>query len=83
MGGKTLAPGLAKARAALREAIPKAAEALVALLDSKDERLKMRAAEAILNRAGIVEASACAPADAEYEVGGQPDQLRDALKELS
>jgi len=47
----------ALAREALREAIPQAARALVESLASVDPRIKLRAAEAILNRAGITEAA--------------------------
>ena len=48
---------VAEAREALRRAIPHAAEILVALLNAKDERLRLRAADSILARAGLVPSS--------------------------
>jgi HEAT repeat protein len=44
-----------EARVILRQAIPKAAEVLVKLLDAKDEKLRLRASEAVLALAGIVQ----------------------------
>jgi acyl-coenzyme A thioesterase PaaI-like protein len=75
--GRNLGQGeaLESARLALREAIPAAAAVLVELLNDKEEdpRLRLRAAEAILNRAGIVEAGATSTHYAETQVGGKPD----------
>ena len=41
------------ARDELQSAVPEAAETLRGLLDAEDERVQIRAAEAILDRAGI------------------------------
>lgn len=43
-----------EAREILRQAIPKAAKVLIKLLDATDEKLRLRASEAVLTLAGIV-----------------------------
>lgn len=54
----------------LRKAIPRAAAALVECLESPDLRVRLRAAEAILNRAGLCEAKSPTPEAAKFDVGG-------------
>ena len=60
-------------------AIPEAAAALVGLLKDADPRVRLRAAEAILNRAGITEAAACLVGRAERTVGGQAPTESDRM----
>lgn len=43
-----------EAREILRQAIPKAAKVLIKMLDATDEKLRLRASEAVLALAGIV-----------------------------
>jgi hypothetical protein len=69
-------PAVSEARDLLRMAISKAAETLVKLLDAKDPKLQLRAAEAILSRAGITEADRMNRWDAERMVGGAPDPFK-------
>lgn len=69
-----------EARDELQEAVPEAAETLRGLLDAEDERIQIRAAEAILDRAGVTKASSITATAAEKEVGGKKsktDQLLD------
>lgn len=47
-------PATVEAREMLRQAVPRAAEVLVKLLEATDEKLRLRASEAILTLAGIV-----------------------------
>ncbi|MCI0342885.1 MAG: hypothetical protein L0216_17380 [Planctomycetales bacterium] len=72
MNREDQAKELSEARAALRAAIGKAASALVGLLDAKDERVRLRACEAVLSRAGIVPATAVDQDLALRQVGGVP-----------
>lgn len=58
------------ARDALQEAIPKAAETLTDLLDAEDERVQIRAAEAILDRAGLTKAQSYSTIKAQVHIGG-------------
>jgi hypothetical protein len=59
------------ARDELQSAIPKAAEILRDLLDAEDERVQIRAAEAILDRAGLTKAKMQSSATkAQVHVGG-------------
>ena len=58
------------ARDELQKAIPEAAETLTDLLDAEDERVRIRAAEAILDRAGVVKAKRVTSMSAERDVGG-------------
>ncbi len=71
---------LEQAREALGAAIPRAASALVALLDAEDERIRLRSAEAILARGGITPAGVAEVYDAAREIGGgvtpEPDTER-------
>ena len=69
----TAAP-LDQAREILPSAITKAAEALVSCLEAEDPTFRLRAAAAILNRAGI--AGACHPPyrAATRSVGGEKDR---------
>lgn len=59
------------ARTELRESIPEAAETIRDLLDADDERVRLRAAEAILDRAGLSKASAPEFYRAQRQVGGE------------
>jgi len=63
------------AREELKEAVPEAAETLRGLLDAEDERVQIRAAEAILDRAGVVKANRVTATSAEKEVGGKESDL--------
>ena len=58
------------ARDELQRAIPKAAETLTDLLDAEDERVRIRAAEAILDRAGLTKADKYGTVDAQVQIGG-------------
>jgi len=75
MTDRPSAAELETARRTLRAAIPDAAAVLVALLKHQDPRTRLRAAEAILNRAGVTEATAVHATTAEHRVGGEPDSL--------
>jgi len=58
------------ARDELQEAIPKAAETLRELLNADDERVQIRAAEAILDRAGLTKAQSYSTKQAQVQIGG-------------
>lgn len=58
------------ARDELQAAVPEAAATLAELLDAEDERVQIRAAEAILDRAGLSKAKAVSQTTAKREVGG-------------
>lgn len=58
------------ARDELQEAVPKAAETLRDLLDAEDERVQIRAAEAVLDRAGLTKAESYGRTQAQVEIGG-------------
>lgn len=58
------------ARDALQESVPKAAETLGDLLDADDERVRIRAAEAILDRAGLTKAKSYSTKEAQVHIGG-------------
>jgi hypothetical protein len=58
------------ARDELQDAIPKAAETLADLLDAEDERVRIRAAEAILDRAGLTKAKGYSRTKAQVQIGG-------------
>jgi len=58
-------------RTELRNAVPEAAETMRDLLDAEDERVRLRAAEAILDRAGITKAKASTVTVAKRDVGGE------------
>jgi hypothetical protein len=58
------------ARDELQESVPKAAETLTDLLDAEDERVRIRAAEAVLDRAGLTKAKGYSRTKAQVQVGG-------------
>lgn len=64
-------PAVDVARGELQEAVPEAAETLRGLLDAEDERVRIRAAEAILDRAGVTKAKRNSTTAAGREVGGE------------
>jgi len=68
-----------RARDELQDAVPKAAETLTDLLDADDERVQIRAAEAILDRAGLSKAKAISYRTAQREIGGGDTQDDDSL----
>ena len=72
-------PPVDTARESLQHAVPKAAETLTDLLDSDDDRIRIRAAEAILDRAGVVKAKRVTSTTASKKVGGESslDSLHD------
>lgn len=59
------------ARQELEDAVPKAAKTLTDLLDAEDEQIQIRAAEAILDRAGIVKGKRISSSYAARQVGGE------------
>lgn len=59
-----------EARDEIQEAVPEAAETLRDLLDAEDERIQIRAAEAILSRAGLSKASKGSSMRLRKQVGG-------------
>ena len=69
------------ARDELQDAVPKAAETLTDLLNADDERVQIRAAEAILDRAGLTKAKSAGVRSAQKDVGGatKDDPLDDLL----
>jgi hypothetical protein len=58
------------ARDELQDAVPKAAKKLTDLLDAEDERVQIRAAEAILDRAGLTKADKYGTVAAQVQIGG-------------
>jgi hypothetical protein len=58
------------ARDELQDAVPEAAETLRELVDAEDERVQIRAAEAILDRAGLTKAKKVSSHKAKDGVGG-------------
>jgi hypothetical protein len=54
----------------LQAAVPDAAATLRDLLDAEDERVQIRAAEAILDRAGLTKGRSTSATSAKREVGG-------------
>lgn len=58
------------ARDELQDSVPKAARTLRDLLDAEDERVQIRAAEAILDRAGLTKAKSYGTKQAQVEIGG-------------
>jgi len=58
------------ARDELQDAVPKAAATLTDLLDAEDERVQIRAAEAILDRAGLTKAETWSTTKAQVQIGG-------------
>ena len=80
--GDADAPPVDDARAELSEAVPEAAATLRELLDAEDERVQIRAAEAILDRAGVTKASQKSTLSAERDVGGKEDSGFSGLSDL-
>ena len=68
------ADSLDAARTELQDAVPAAAETMRELLDAEDERVQLRAAEAILDRAGITKAKASSTTVAKRDVGGEDNR---------
>jgi hypothetical protein len=68
--------GLQQAWTTLGEALPLAAKTLAELLGAQDERVRLRASLAILNRAGITEAQPTEPLLALAKVGGLGNSAR-------
>jgi hypothetical protein len=64
-----------EARDEIQDAVPEAAEKLRELLDAEDERIQIRAAEAILARAGLSKASKTQVSTAKEEVGGATKEV--------
>lgn len=67
------------ARDELQAAVPEAAATLRELLDAEDERVQIRAAETILDRAGVSKAKRVTSMAAERDVGGAQSDLEDLL----
>lgn len=67
-------PPIDDARADLQEAVPEAAATIRDLLDTEDDRIQLRAAEAILDRAGLSKAKAATTGRVQKEVGGEPSE---------
>jgi hypothetical protein len=63
----------------LREAVPRAASTLSALLDAEDESVRIRAAEAILDRAGVTKGKTISATAAERKL---EDDDKDELEGL-
>lgn len=68
-------PPLDDAREELQAAVPEAAATLRGLLEAEDERIQLRAAEAILDRAGVTKAKKLSTRAAARDVGGEEDEL--------
>ena len=62
------------ARTELQNTVPDAAETMRELLNAEDERVRLRAAEAILDRAGITKAKASSITVAKRDVAGEDNQ---------
>ncbi|MFC7230505.1 hypothetical protein ACFQMM_02360 [Saliphagus sp. GCM10025308] len=69
-------PPIDDARDELQAAVPEAAQTLRELLDAEDERVQIRAAEAILDRAGVTKAKQVTTTAAEQNVGGVDPKTR-------
>ena len=63
-------PPVEDARDELRDAVPRAAATLTDLLDAEDERIRLRAAETILDRAGLSKSKQVSAHSAKRDVGG-------------
>jgi hypothetical protein len=66
----TLQTPVEDARDELQLAVPEAADTLRDLLDAEDERVQLRAAEAVLDRAGLTKADGWSNLKAQVQVGG-------------
>lgn len=73
-------PPVEDARAELQAAVPEAAKALRELLEADDERVQIRAAEAILDRAGITKGKRVSATLAAKDVGGEPSTFDDSIE---
>lgn len=73
-------PPVEDARDELQESVPEAAAKLRELLGAEDERVQIRAAEAILDRAGVTKAKRTSTTTAARDVGGESRD--DGLDEL-
>lgn len=78
-------PPINDAREELQEAVPEAAATLRELLNAKDERVQIRAAEAILDRAGLTKAKQTSTVAAKRDIGGEEataflDGIEDVLR---
>ena len=69
-----------RGRDELREAVPEAAATLSALLDAEDESVRIRAAEAILDRAGVTKGKSITASAAERKL--EDDDATDDLNRL-
>jgi len=71
------------ARDELQDAVPKAAATLGDLLDADDERVQIRAAEAVLDRAGLTKGEKYSNTKAQLQIGGgeRPSKYGDPLEE--
>jgi hypothetical protein len=67
------------ARDELEDAVPEAAATLRELLDADNDRVRIRAAETILDRAGITKAKKTTVNAAEQNIGGKTDELDQIL----
>lgn len=79
--GESPTPPIDDARAELQAAVPEAAETLCNLLDAEDERVQIRAAETILDRAGLSKAKKVSSGGAQKDVGGEPSRIPDGPAE--
>ncbi len=75
-------PPVEDARDELQEAVPEAAATLRELLGAEDERVQIRAAEAILDRAGVTKGKRITATAAAKDVGGEPSTFEDPLDDL-
>ena len=69
-GEAALQTPIEDARDELQLAIPEAADTLRDLLAAEDERVQLRAAEAVLDRAGLTKADKWSNLKAQVQVGG-------------
>lgn len=72
-------PPVEDARNELQAAVPKAAETLRELLAAEDERVQIRAAEAILDRVGITKGKRVSAMSAAKDVGEEPSAFDDVF----
>jgi len=75
-------PPVDDARDELRAAVPKAAETLAELLDAQDEKVRIRAAEAILDRAGVTKGKRVSATSASKDVGGKSSTFDQTIEDL-
>ena len=75
-------PPVEDARDELQAAVPEAAETLRELLQAEDERVQIRAAEAILDRAGITKGKRVSATSAAKDVGGESSTIDTSIEDL-